>query len=108
VSVSLHTDNQLVNITFFGDNMKVKELKQESKKMSVIKQLREELSLTQEQMARELDLSVWSIGKWEAGKHSPTFNFKQIKALYLLMAKAGMSIMDLPDNNWDKLRIKNK
>ena len=83
--------------------MKTSQLKKGKSKMSVIKQLRNRLDITQEQMARELELSVWSIGKWENGKHNPTFNFKQMKSLYVLLAKANLSILDLPDNNFDDL-----
>lgn len=71
--------------------------------MSVIRQLREKLDLTQEELARELSISVWSVAKWEGGKHNPSFNFKQLKALYCLLAKGGLSILDLPDNNWEDL-----
>ncbi len=83
--------------------MKKKELSNKNKKMSVIKQLRERLELTQEELARELGISVWSVAKWESGKHNPSFNFKQLKSLYCLLAKGKLSILDLPDNNFEDL-----
>lgn len=87
----------------FKNIMKAQELREKNKKMSVIKQLRDRLELTQEELARELNISVWSVAKWEGGKHNPSFNFRQLKALYCLLARTGLSILDLPDNNWDEL-----
>ena len=74
--------------------------------MTVLKDLRLRLKLTQEEMAKELNVSVWSIVKWEAGRHHPNFDFLQLKKLYVLLARQNLSIMDLPDDNFGELPIR--
>jgi DNA-binding XRE family transcriptional regulator len=63
-----------------------------------LKKLREELEMSQEDLARELGVSSQTISRWELGKNVPTFTVKQMKALEKLLASIGRSIGDLPDN----------
>jgi DNA-binding XRE family transcriptional regulator len=63
-----------------------------------LKKLREELGMSQEDLARELGVSSQTISRWELGKNVPTFTVKQMKALEKLLASIGRSIGDLPDN----------
>lgn len=57
----------------------------------VLKELRKEQGLTQQQLAEQLKLSVSIISKWENGKHQPTIedlkllvNFFHVSADYLI------------------------
>ncbi|MEG4034945.1 helix-turn-helix transcriptional regulator [Microcoleus sp. S36b_A4] len=65
---------------------------------SHLKKLREELEMSQEDLARELGVSSQTISRWELGKNVPTFTVKQMKALEKLLATIGRSISDLLDN----------
>ncbi|MEG4249059.1 helix-turn-helix transcriptional regulator [Microcoleus sp. Pol10D4] len=65
---------------------------------SHLKKLREELEMSQEDLARELGVSSQTISRWELGKNVPMFTVKQMKALEKLLASIGKSIGDLPDN----------
>jgi transcriptional regulator with XRE-family HTH domain len=62
-----------------------------------LRQLREELQMSQEDLARELGVSSQTISRWELGKNIPTFNVQQMKALDRLLATINKSIHDLPD-----------
>ena len=64
---------------------------------SHLKKLREELGMSQEDLARELGVSSQTISRWELGKNVPTFTVKQMKALDRLLKSIGKSISDLPD-----------
>ena len=46
-----------------------------------LKQRREELNVTQRQIALELDVTVTTVQNWEAGRHIPKLYPKQMKAL---------------------------
>ncbi len=57
----------------------------------ILKELRKERGLTQQQLAEQLKLSVSIISKWENGKHQPTVddlkilvNFFNVSAGYLI------------------------
>ena len=43
---------------------------------SHLKKLREELEMSQEDLARELGVSSQTISRWELGKNVPTFTVK--------------------------------
>lgn len=60
-----------------------------------LKQLREEAKLSQEELARLIDVSVKSISRWETGRHEPTFTIRQVKALCRALGK---SLDSLPDD----------
>ena len=55
---------------------------------SKIKQLREVLFLTQEDLAKRLGTSTISISRWERGEHEPTMKMK--KELHLLFIEANI------------------
>jgi transcriptional regulator with XRE-family HTH domain len=65
---------------------------------SHLKKLREELEMSQEDLARSLGVSSQTISRWELGKNVLMFTVKQMKALEKLLASIGRSICDLPDN----------
>lgn len=60
-----------------------------------LKQLREEARLSQEELARLIDVSVKSVSRWETGRHEPTFTIRQVKALCRALGK---SLDNLPDD----------
>lgn len=60
-----------------------------------LKRLREEADLSQEELARLIDVSVKSISRWETGRHEPTFTVRQMKALCKALGK---NLDNLPDN----------
>lgn len=60
-----------------------------------LKQLREEARLSQEELARLIDVSVKSISRWETGRHEPTFTIRQVKALCRAL---GRNLDSLPDD----------
>ncbi|MGV0023842.1 helix-turn-helix transcriptional regulator [Phormidesmis priestleyi] len=64
---------------------------------SALRKLREELEMSQEDLARELGISLQTVSRWELGKNVPTFTVKQMKALERLLKSIDKSISDLPD-----------
>jgi len=62
---------------------------------SPLKQLREAVGLTQEELARRIGVSTKTISNWERGAYPATFNVPQIKAL---CRELRCSLEDLPDN----------
>ena len=59
-----------------------------------LKRLREEANLSQEELARLIDVSVKSISRWETGRHEPTFTIRQVKALCKALGKPLDSLPD--------------
>ncbi len=53
---------------------------------------------TQEELARELGTTPRTIGHHERGEHKLRLTLGQIKRLKELLAQAGMSLDDLPDD----------
>lgn len=53
-----------------------------------IKELREKLFLTQEELAKRLCTSTVSVSRWERGEYEPTMKMK--KKLHLLFVEAKM------------------
>jgi putative transcriptional regulator len=48
-----------------------------------LKQRRQSLSLTQQQVADELGVTVTTVKNWEAGRHIPKLYLEQTKALWV-------------------------
>ena len=44
----------------------------------IVKEIRTELDMSQEQLARELDVSFATINRWENGKNSPNMLTKKV------------------------------
>jgi len=63
-----------------------------------LKQVREQLGMTQEQFAQALGITRETIGRHERGLHRIRFTITQMKRLQELLEEAGMSIKDLPDD----------
>lgn len=57
-----------------------------------IKEYRQRKFLTQEDLAKVLNVSVTSVTRWENGKFEPTMQIK--KRLYQLFVEAGMKVED--------------
>ncbi|MEP0832243.1 helix-turn-helix domain-containing protein [Microcoleus sp. AS-A8] len=66
--------------------------------MATLKQLRERLGMTQEELATQLGTTSRTIRRHETGEREIRFSLPQIKRLIELMQRAGMSSDDLPDN----------
>lgn len=63
-----------------------------------LRSLREQLGLTQEELARELGIDRTTIGRHERGVHRVRLSFSQIKRFEELLRAAGLNIQDLPDD----------
>ncbi len=66
--------------------------------LPILKEVRERLGMTQEQIADCLGISRRTVIRHEAGERVIKLNFAQIRRLKELLEQAGMSIDDLPDN----------
>ena len=66
--------------------------------LATLKQLRERLGMTQEELATELGTTSRTIRRHETGERQIRFSLPQIKRLIELMQRAGMSSDDLPDD----------
>jgi len=66
--------------------------------LAALKQLRERLGMTQEELATELGTTSRTIRRHETGEREIRFSLPQIKRLIELMQRAGMSADDLPDD----------
>lgn len=64
---------------------------------SPLRTLRGVLGLTQEQFAALVGVSVRTVTRWENGLSDPSFNVKQWKILMAEMAKANLTVENLPD-----------
>lgn len=63
-----------------------------------LRELRETLGLTQEELAKELDTTRETIGRHERGVYRMRLTFDQVKRLEQLLRNAGLNIQDLSDN----------
>lgn len=66
-----------------------------AKEDSVLGKLRQELNLTQKQIADELGVTEQTVRNWEQGKVSPKLTIPQMKVLCRLLQR---SIEDVPDD----------
>ncbi len=66
--------------------------------LATLKQLRERLGMTQEELATELGTTSRTLRRHETGERQIRFSLPQIKRLIELMQRAGMSTNDLPDD----------
>ena len=65
---------------------------------SPLKKLRDELGMSQEELARQIGTSARTISRWEAGDNIPTFTIAQMKAIDRLLRDRGKTLEDLPDS----------
>ena len=72
--------------------------------MSVFYQIRATTGMNQSDLAELLDTNVTTLSRWENGKSSPNLTFKQIKTLDILLKGMGLSLSDLPDDPFGKIR----
>ena len=68
---------------------------EDSKNKSPLRQLREELSLTQEELSRRCGIPLRTYVRWETGEATPRPTVGQIKAL---CRELKISIEELPDD----------
>jgi putative transcriptional regulator len=64
----------------------------------LLRSLRLELDMSQEEFGRSIGTTARTISRWEAGDSIPTFTVTQMKALDRLLRSKGKTIQDLPDN----------
>jgi len=64
---------------------------------SLLKRLRSELDLSQEEFGRAIGTTGRTISRWESGDTVPTFTIAQMKALDRLLRSVDKTIQDLPD-----------
>lgn len=79
-------------------------MKNSRNSLSVFYQIRQKTGLSQEDLARLLDVSFTSVNRWENGKQVPKLDFKQWKTIIILLAGMGIDAKDLPDNAFGEIR----
>lgn len=64
--------------------------------IGALKQIRQTLGLTQQELAVLLGVTVTTVARWERGRE-PHLTLSQIKELDKLLTQAGYSIQQLPE-----------
>lgn len=72
--------------------------RKKSSNNTMLKQLRVRLGLSQEDLAKILDVSVFQVSRWENKKAEFSLNLRQIKKLIELLRAMGLDIESLPDD----------
>lgn len=62
-----------------------------------LRNLRERLNLSQQDLAVRLGTAVATISRWELGKSDPAFTVAQMKAFLGLLEEAGYTLDQVPD-----------
>ena len=62
-----------------------------------MKAIREELNLSQQELAQRLGVAVGSVSRWERGASQMSLTIPQIKNFMRLLREINMSIEDIPD-----------
>jgi transcriptional regulator with XRE-family HTH domain len=84
--------------------MKTEKLQEKDKgSVTVLKQIREQLGLTQFELASEIGCALSVITKAEAGQSEPRFNIEQWGHFQLLLKKAGYTGSKLPRKLSEKI-----
>lgn len=65
---------------------------------SPLRNLRNELGMSQEEFGRYIGTTGRTISRWEAGDSVATFTVAQMKAFDRLLQSKGKTIQDLPDD----------
>lgn len=78
--------------------MKTAHVNTGTKNPSILRQIRKELGLKQEEFADRIGVSRRSVIRWENGDFRPTLTIPQIKALEKELSKLKKSFNDLPDD----------
>lgn len=63
-----------------------------------LKQLRERLGYSQQQLATELGMGIATIARYEKGKSSPAFSIRQMKLFLALLERSGIALADVPED----------
>ena len=61
---------------------------------SIVKQVRKELGLSQEQLARELSISFSTVNRWENGKSKPSQMAKELFFSFCTSKKVCLNYME--------------
>mgnify|MGYP000299738475 FL=1 len=61
---------------------------------SIVKRVRKELGLSQEQLARELSISFSSVNRWENGKSKPSQMAKELFFSFCTSKKVCLNYME--------------
>jgi DNA-binding XRE family transcriptional regulator len=67
-------------------------------KENPLKQIRQELGMTQIEFAEAIKATQRSIVRWENGQTKPALTIPQIKALQRQMKRLGLDFSDIPDD----------
>lgn len=59
---------------------------------SIVKQVRKELGLSQEQLARELSISFSTVNRWENGKSKPSQMAKELFISFCISKKINLKL----------------
>ena len=73
--------------------------------ITMLVQLRDRLSLSQEDLARLLDVSVFQVSRWERGESKFKLDIRQYKKFASLLKSVGLSINDIPDDVTEDLPL---
>lgn len=65
---------------------------------SPLRNLRNELGMSQEEFGRSIGTTGRTISRWESGDSVATFTVAQMKAFDRLLQSKGKTIQDLPDD----------
>lgn len=67
--------------------------------VSYLKQLREAVKLSQEDLARKMGVTAKTVYRWEAGVYSVNLSSQQWKVLHKeIFIPLGINVLDLPDD----------
>ena len=61
---------------------------------SIVKQVRKELGLSQEQLARELSISFSTVNRWESGKSKPSQMAKELFFSFCVSKKINLAVYE--------------
>ncbi len=62
---------------------------------SIVKQVRKELGLSQEQLARELSISFSTVNRWENGKSKPSPMAKELFFSFCMSKNINLNCMEV-------------
>ena len=91
---SFHIAKSILPENFSHENVSGKMSSEPTEKAWLVA-MREQLGITQEELANELDVTSRTVINWERGHHEPKLTIRQMKKLCRLLGK---SIEEIPDN----------
>lgn len=84
---------------YVDDNMEKKFKIDPNSEMSAIKQIRDQLGISQAELAYRLGMTERNYGRWERGEHKPGKDLMAlIKNLCVVIRPLGLTLEDLPND----------